>query len=106
MVDTSIRLIKDGERYQDENGIWRTSEVQEREILARMSSVDRREFFSGGQAGMRPEYQFVIFFAEYQGEEICEYNGERYAIYRTFHVPGTDALELYVQREVGVAHGG
>lgn len=105
MVDTTIKLISSGERYQDDNGFWRTRGPEKREILAQMNSVDRREFFSGGQAGFRPEYQFTVFEAEYQGEELCEYNGNTYAIYRTYHVPGTDYLELYVQRKVGVANG-
>lgn len=46
-----------------------------------------------------------MFIDEYQGEDLCEFNGDRYAIYRTYHVPGTDDLELYVKREVGASHG-
>ena len=33
---------------------------------------------------------------------MCEYEGKPYAIYRTYRVPDTDMLELYVQRKVGV----
>ena len=43
--------------------------------------------------------------AEYAGEDECEYNGQRYAIYRTFRVPQTDDLELYAERKAGVIHG-
>ena len=105
MVDTTIKLVTPSEEYRDENGIWQVREPIEREIFARVNSVDRREFFSGGTAGFRPEFQFVVFAAEYQGEELCEYEGKQYSVYRTYHVPGTDYLELYVQRKVGVSNG-
>ena len=105
MLDTTIILIGEEERYQDKNGIWRTGEAQRREVFAQVASVDRREFFSGGESGLRPEFQFTLFAAEYQGEALCEYNGKTYAIYRTYHVPDTDYLELYVQRKVGVKNG-
>lgn len=104
MLDTTITLIAPSSRAQDDTGVWRDVEPVRREIFARMSNVSRAEFFAGGQAGMRPELQFVVAAVEYQGESVCAWNGQRYAIYRTYHVPGTDDLELYVQREVGV-HG-
>lgn len=104
MVDTVIALIAPGESVQDEYGIWREAEDVRREVFAKVASVGRREFFAGGEAGLRPEYQFTVFAAEYQGEEICEYEGVAYAIYRTYHVPGSDYLELYAQRRVGVGN--
>ena len=64
--------------------------------------MTRNEFFSAGSQGMRPEFVFTVFIGEYNGQQICEYNGNRYAIYRTYHTEGTDYLELYVQREAGV----
>lgn len=104
MVDTTITLISPASRVQDAEGVWRTTEPVTREVFAQVGSVSRAEFFSGGQTGFRPEYMFTVFAAEYRGEAVCEYNGKRYAIYRTYYVPGTDYLELYAQREVGV-HG-
>ena len=105
MNDTVIRLISPGTRAQDENGIWRTSAEDAREVFAQIGSIGRNEFFSAGEAGFRPECMFVVFAAEYCGEPVCEYDGKRYAIYRTYHVPGTDYLEIYVQREGGVHNG-
>lgn len=106
MIDTTIKLITPGTRYQDDLGVWRTIADAEREILAQMNSIDRNEFFSAGEAGFKPEYQFTVFAAEYQGESVCEYDGKPYSIYRTYHVPGTDMLELYVQRKSGVQRKG
>ena len=105
MLDTTITLITPG-RAQGTDGVWRDTEPTRREIFARMDSIDRREFYSGGEAGFRPELRFTVFQAEYQGEDRLTWNGGAYAIYRTYHVPGTDDLELYVQREVGVHNGG
>ena len=105
MVDTEITLIRPANRVQDENGVWRDTREEARTILARMDDVSRGEFFAAGQYGMRPEFRFIVNPVEYQGEMVCAWNGRRYAIYRTYHVPGTDDLELYVQREAGVTGG-
>ena len=105
MVDTVIKLISPGQRYQDDKGIWRTREQIKREVFARVGPVGRNEFFNAGKSGLRAEYKFTLFAAEYHGEATCEYEGEVYAIYRTYHVPGTDTLELYVQHKVGVNNG-
>ena len=102
MVDTTIKLIGPPTRQQDAKGVWRTTAETETEIFARVGSVTRNEFFSAGSQGMRPEFVFTVFMGEYNGQQICEYNGNRYAIYRTYHTEGTDYLELYVQREAGV----
>lgn len=104
MVDTTITLIRPTERYRDADGVWRTRDTEERTIFARMDDVSRAEFYAAGQGGMRAEFRFIVAPIEYEGEAVCEWAGKRYAIYRTYHVPGTDDLELYVQREVGV-HG-
>lgn len=102
MVDTTIKLIGPPTRQQDAKGVWRTTAATETEVFARVGSVTRNEFFSAGRQGMRPEFVFSVFMGEYDGQQICEYNGTRYTIYRTYHSEGTDYLELYVQRETGV----
>ena len=106
MVDTTLKLIAPSTRAQDANGIWRTTKEEESEVFAQVSSVDRGEFFAAGEHGQRPEFRFTVFVGDYHEESICEYNGTRYAVYRTYHIPGTDYIELYVQREVGVHNGG
>ena len=105
MIDTTITLTTPGTRTQGGDGVWRDGTPTERDVFARMDSIDRREFYAGGEAGFRPEMRFTVFQAEYQGEDRLIWNGAAYAIYRTYHVPGTDDLELYVQREVGVHNG-
>lgn len=72
------------------------------EVLAMDGSITRGEFFAAGQIGLRPDRVFTVFAGEYNGEEMCEHDGTRYAIYRTYHPEGTDYLELYAQIETGV----
>ncbi|MBO7670980.1 MAG: hypothetical protein J6S60_10370 [Oscillospiraceae bacterium] len=105
MVDTEITLIKPKARVQDAEGVWHTTAEAPRTIFARMDDVNRSEFFGAGQVGMSPEYRIIVNPIEYEGERVLEWNGRRYAIYRSYHVPGTDDLELYAQREVGVQRG-
>lgn len=104
MVDTVIALVTPT-RAQDENGIWHNTGETSREVFARMDSISRAEFFAAGQAGFKPDYKFVVFAGEYAGEALCDYNGVRYAIYRTYQVPGTDYMELYVHQKAGVSVG-
>ena len=95
----TITLITET-RTQDDYGVWRTSETQT-DVFCQVSSVTRAEFFDAGRNGLNPEYVFTMFFGDYNGERIVEYNGKRYAVYRTYHAR-TDIIELYVQREGGV----
>lgn len=41
-----------------------------------------------------------MFFGDYNGEDELVYNGDTYAIYRTYKTR-TDTLELYVERKGG-----
>lgn len=95
----TITLITET-RTQDDYGVWRTSETKT-DVFCQVSSVTRAEFFDAGRNGLNPEYVFTMFFGDYNGERIVEYNGKRYAVYRTYHAR-TDIIELYVQREGGV----
>lgn len=97
-----ITLVKYA-RAQDANGVWRDGIATKRDVFCQAQSVSRNEFFMGGQNGLKPEYMFTVFFADYDGEETVEYNGVQYAVYRTYHAR-TDELEIYVQRKVG-KHG-
>ncbi len=105
MIDNILTLIAPAGREQDAKGVWHITAPIRREVFARVESVSRAEFFAAGQNGMRPDMRFTIFAGEYLGETICEYEGVRYAVYRTYYVPGTDDLEIYVHREAGVHSG-
>lgn len=84
---------------QDQYGVWRTTET-ERTVFCSVDSVTANEFFEGGRNGLNPEYRMTMFNGDYDGERVLEYNGNRYAIYRTY-LRTTDTLELYVERKGG-----
>lgn len=85
---------------RDEYGIARKTTTR-REVFCQVDSVTASEFYEGGRSGLNPEYRFTMFFGDYEGEKVAEYNGAAYAVYRTYRAKG-DLLELYVQREGGL----
>ena len=99
-MDDELILVAQ-RREKNKYGVERPVNTFSEPIKCKVSDVYGREFFEGGRNGLNPEYQFVIFAGDYEGESILEYNGQAYAIYRHYHVPGTDYMELYAQREGG-----
>ena len=73
---------------------------EKRLVYANVSSVSSAEFFEGGRNGLNPEYRMIMFAPDYDGEEIVEYNGVQYAVYRTYQ-GRSDTIELYVELRKG-----
>lgn len=86
-------------RSQDALGVWRDTQTA-REVFCKAESVTRAEFFEGGRNGLKPEYKFVLFFGDYNGEQTVVYKGHPYGVYRTYHA-STDVLELYAEKKAG-----
>lgn len=93
-----IKLIANSQT-QDKYGVWREA-LTYREVYCRVSSVSRNEFFEAGRSGLNPEFVFTIFFGDYNGETLLEYEGKTYSIYRTYQTH-SNMLELYVVRKGG-----
>lgn len=55
-----------------------------RSVLAEKQSVRQSEFYQAAQAGLRAEVVFIVWTAEYQGQQQLIHNGQRYKIIRTF----------------------
>lgn len=73
---------------------------QERLVFCRVQSVTRAEFFDAGRNGLNPDFEFIIFAGDYDGERLVRYHDQTYAVYRTY-LAKNDNMELYVQREGG-----
>lgn len=123
MTEAALTLIA-YDRQLDQYGVQKPGTLIRREIFAQVESVGRNEYFAAGQNGIRADYRFRVFAAEYHGERECEYNGERYVIYRTYqpdayarhnnystnegsvtrssYVSDADRVELYAGKRVGV----
>ena len=69
-------------------------------VYANVTSVSSAEFFEGGRNGLNPEYRMIMFAPDYEGEEVVEYNGTRYTVYRTYQ-SRSDTIELYVELRKG-----
>lgn len=87
-------------RTQNSKGAWVNTRVP-RDVFCQVNSVTRSEFYAAGRSGLNPEFQFTVFQGDYNGEAVCRYAGNDYAIYRTYIVPGTDYIELYAERKGG-----
>lgn len=99
-MDRSDVLTLIATTYQaDGYGVQKATETR-RNVFCNVSSVTRTEWFEGGRNGLNPELRFTMFFYDYAGEELCEFNGVRYSIYRTYRAQD-DSIELYVERRQG-----
>lgn len=76
------------------------STIEKRKVFAQIDSVSGNEWFEGGRNGLNPELRLRMRSADYQGEQIAEYNGVEYEIYRTY-IARNDFIDLYVQRRIG-----
>ena len=127
MTEAALTLIA-YDRQLDQYGVQKPGTLIRREIFAQVESVGRNEYFAAGQNGIRADYRFRVFAAEYLPGQFdqreCEYNGERYVIYRTYqpdayarhnnystkegsvtrssYVSDADRVELYAGKRVGV----
>ncbi len=93
-----IKLISET-RAQDDYGRW-IAKKTEKQVMCQVDSITRAEFFEGGRNGLNPEFKFTMFFGDYNGESVVEYQGKTYAVYRTY-LRRTDIIELYVERKGG-----
>lgn len=91
-MDAEIKLVSVGETSDDDVV---TS------VFATVDPVGRDEFNAAGQMGMKADYKFTIWAAEYDGQDEVEYNGKRLSIYRTYGARRDDKMELYVAERAG-----
>lgn len=69
------------------------------DVLCEVDSITQSEFYAAANTELNPEYRFRVFFGDYDGQYVVEYDGNRYEIYRTFR--SGDYMELYAERKVG-----
>lgn len=103
-MDDMIQLIGPGSYEQNDIGEM-VSTLDTVSCYATIRSVTRAEWQAAGRKGLNPSYVITTNRVNYQGQTMVEYQGRRYAIYRTYCPPDSDDIELYVQEEVGVTDG-
>lgn len=82
----------------DEYGNEEATET-ETAVFCEVGSITQSEFFASADTELQPEFRFSIFFGDYNGQDIVEYQGKRYSVYRTYR--SGDYMELYVERKIG-----
>lgn len=85
---------------QDAIGQWVSQEIR-RPVFCDVRSISQTEWFNAGNDGFRPSYCFIMFAPDYQGEQIVEYQGTKYGIYRTY-IGKNERIELYAEAKGGL----
>lgn len=99
MDRSDVLTLINQSRTQDDFGRWISTNTT-RDVFVQVDSITQAEFYDAGRNGLNPEYRFRLFNGDYDGEELCEFHGQQYAIYRTY-LRRDDTLELYVERTGG-----
>lgn len=84
---------------QNDYGVQEKTQSK-RKVYVGVSSVTGQEWFEGGRNGLNPQYRFTMFLYDYEGEDVIEFEGVAYTIYRTY-VRNQDEIELYVEKRKG-----
>ena len=98
--DTLVTLIKRGDSAVDEYGNPYYPETR-RDVFAGKKSVRQSEYFQAFAVGFKPEVVLEIYDFDYENEEFCELDGERFTIYRSYPIKNTDRVEIYLTAIVG-----
>lgn len=71
----------------------------ENTVYCEVDSITQMEFYNAANTEINPEFRFTVFFGDYDGQVLVEYQGNRYTIYRTYRAG--DYMELYAERKIG-----
>ena len=82
---------------------WQNQE-EKTDVFCDVRSITQTEWFEAGRNGIQhPAFTFVINRNEYSGQQIVEYQGQRYGVYRTYAAKNEN-LELHCEAKGGL-HG-
>lgn len=99
MNKSSVAYLVHESFSQNEYGVMEPSTTKYK-VYVDVNSVTSQEWFDGGRNGLNPQFRFRMFTWDYHGEQIIEYMGKQYTIYRTYF-RSTDEIELYVELRKG-----
>ena len=104
MFDTTVKLYTETLAMDDalnEVKAYHGTEVPVR----RTRSITRNEFYQAAAQGLAPAAVVVIFFGDYSGEKVAEWQGKYYRITRTYQRPDRDDLELTLEDSLEFFNG-
>lgn len=73
--------------------------------IRRTRSVYTNEFYAAAAAGLKPSVVLVMFFGDYQGEQIVGWQGHVYNVTRTYRAPDSDDLEITLEETLEFIDG-
>ena len=84
---------------QNQYGVMERT-VSKDKVFVKVASVTGTEWFEGGRNGLNPQYRFTMFAHDYNDQNILEYDGKEYTVYRTYRKT-VDEIELYTELRKG-----
>lgn len=104
MFDTTLTLYS--ESITQDAALNEVKTYSARTVPVRKArSVYANEFYQAAAQGMHPAAVLVIFFGDYEGEKVVEWQGKTYAITRTYQKPSSDDLELTIEEDLALLAG-
>ena len=78
------------------HGVFDSVSETSRRVFCTVRSVGMSEAYTAFSNGLSPEFVFILSdYSDYNGEKICEYQGTRYRIVRTYR--NNQGIELTVE---------
>lgn len=71
------------------------------DIYCDKKAVRQSEFFQAAANGFKPEIVLEINSFEYENQEFCYFEGQKFRIYRAYPLAKTERMELYLTAIVG-----
>lgn len=92
------------ETYEkDELGQDIPTETKSEAIPCHTRGISGKEFHNAGQHGIKADVLIITQAVNYHGEEIAEFEGNRYGIYRHYPRMDSDEVELYCEWKGGIS---
>lgn len=78
------------------HGVFEKPAETPRQVFCSVRSVGMSEAYQAMSNGLRPDFVFLLSdYGDYNGEKICEYNGVRYRVVRSYR--RNQGIELTVE---------
>ena len=90
-----IGLVTENSRM---HGVHESVTEDVRPVYCTVRSVGRSEYYNALNAGIKPEYVFILALEDdYKDERLLDYQGKRYRVVRTY-APEDGGIELTAER--------
>ncbi|MGN0489406.1 MAG: hypothetical protein ACI4HO_09115 [Ruminococcus sp.] len=71
------------------------------DVFGIKKAVKQSEFFQASSKGFKPEVVVEVNSFEFNNENECELEGQRFRIYRTYPIAKSEKTELYLTQLIG-----